>query len=164
MNSEYIQTLFKYNQWANARILDTVAKITLEQFLEPGEYPHGSLRGILVHTLFAEWIWRRRWEGESPKMRFQPEDFPTFDSLRDRWQSEEEELMTFTTKITDERLNGPFRYTSTEGVAYENILWESMAHVVNHGTQHRSEAAFILTELGHSPGDLDMILYFRKKP
>ena len=38
-------------------------------------------------------------------------------------------------------------------------FWQMLAHVVNHGTQHRSEAAALLTEAGQSPGDLDMIFF-----
>jgi uncharacterized damage-inducible protein DinB len=34
-----------------------------------------------------------------------------------------------------------------------------MLHVVNHGTQHRSEVAAILTSLGFSPGNLDLLFY-----
>jgi uncharacterized damage-inducible protein DinB len=73
------------------------------------------------------------------------------------------ELMKFLEALTEERLNSPFQYASLEGVRFENLLWESMAHLVNHGTQRRSEAAVILTELGRSPGDLDLILFTRKK-
>lgn len=163
MNKTYIQALYKYNQWANTKILDTAAQLDQEDYLIKGSHPHRFLHGILTHTLFAEWIWRNRWTGVSPTTRLKPEDFPTLESLRTRWQAENLELERFIAAITEDSLNSPFQYSSTESVPFENILWESMAHVVNHGTQHRSEAAIILTELGHSPGDLDLILFTRKK-
>jgi uncharacterized damage-inducible protein DinB len=35
--------------------------------------------------------------------------------------------------------------------------WLIVAHVVHHGTQHRSELARYFTECGHSPGDIDLL-------
>ena len=163
MNKQDIHTLFTYNLWANSRILDTVAKVSPEQFLAPAHFPHGGLRSTLTHILFAEWIWRTRWTGESPGRKITPEGFPTFDSLLTRWHKEDQKLLQFISTLNEEKLNETFRYKSTEGINYENILWNAMVHVVNHGTQHRSEAAAILTDMGMSPGDLDMIVFLRKK-
>ena len=151
--------LYKYNQWANALILNAAANVTQDEYLAPASFPYGGLRGTLVHTLFAEWVWRRRWEGVSPTKRFKPEDFPTFESLHTRWAEEEKALMSFVENLTDEKLDSKFKYNSTDGQPHERILWQVMAHMVNHGTQHRAEVAAILTNLGHSPGDIDL-LYF----
>jgi uncharacterized damage-inducible protein DinB len=159
MNKQDILTLYKYNQWANAKILQAAANVTQEQYLAPASFPHGGLQGTLVHTLFAEWLWRQRWNGTSPAIRFRLEEFPTFESLYTRWAQEEKQLLDFVDGLTDERLNNTFNYTNTSGKPFTRILWQAMAHVVNHGTQHRTEAAAMLTELGHSPGDIDFIYF-----
>ncbi len=162
MNKQDIQLLYQYNNWANTRILDAASGVSTEQFVASASFPYGGLRGTLTHILFAEWIWRSRWLGASPTHRFKPEDFPTLGSLQIRWLEEEEALNAFVEGLTEEKLSGTFQYKTTTGETRENILWQVMAHVVNHGTQHRSEAAAILTDLGQSPGDIDLIVFLRE--
>jgi len=162
MNKQDILILYKYNQWANGKILGAVENLTQEQYLAEASFPHGGLRGTLTHVLFAEWIWRKRWEGVSPTIRFKPEEFPAFASLNTRWLQEESLLLKFMDGITDERLNRPFQYKNTRGEPKESILWHAMLQVVNHSTQHRAEAAAMLTEFGCSPGDLDLIYFLEK--
>lgn len=164
MNTKAIRTLYAYNCWANARILGAATQISEAQFLAPNRFPHGGLRGTLVHTLFAEWVWRMRWQGSPQNSRWQPEDFPTFASLKARWGAEEQQTIEFVNGLTEEKLLAMFDYVSTEGNPHRRVLWESMVHLVNHGTQHRTEAAAILTEMGHSPGDIDLIVFLNERP
>jgi uncharacterized damage-inducible protein DinB len=159
MNKQDILTLYKYNQWANAKILSSTARVTKEQFLADASFPHGGLRGTLTHILFAQWIWRSRWQGNSPTYRIKPDEFPSFNSFYTRWLPEEALLMNFVDNLADERLNQVIAYKNTKGVPKEQVLWKMMAHVVNHGTQHRAEAAALLTDYGCSPGDVDMIYF-----
>ncbi len=165
MNKDDVQLLFDYNRWCNARILGTAAKLTDEQFLAPGTFPHGGLRATLVHALFSEWVWRMRWQGTPPRLhdRLKPEAFQTCAALHTHWMEEETQLMEFVAGLTDEKLKSELEYTSTEGGRHRRVLWETMAHFVNHGTQHRTEAAAILTGLGHSPGDIDLIVFVNER-
>jgi uncharacterized damage-inducible protein DinB len=162
MKKQDMQMLYAYNRWANARILEAAATISEAQFLAATPFAPGGLRATLVHTLFAEWIWRQRWLGTASSAPWQPADFPTFASLKTRWQKEEIELLAFIDNITEQRLQEEFDYISTEGNPHRRVVWESMLHLVNHGTQHRSEAAAILTEMGYSPGDIDLIVFLNQ--
>ena len=159
MNQQDILLLYKYNQWSTKKILDAAANVTEEQFLAPASFPHGGLRGTLVHALFGEWVWRKRWEGTSPTQRLNPEEFPTFESLHVRWAEEEKLLMAFVENVTNERLNSKFSYKNLAEVPQERVLWQAMAHLVNHGTQHKTEAAALLTDFRYSPGDIDLLGY-----
>lgn len=162
MNTKDIQMLYKYNSWANAKILNAAANVTNEQFTAETAHLHQNLRHALTHTLFAGWLWRNRWTGHSSTDPFLTKDFSSMADLRTRWEEEEKALNEFIATLTDERLASSFQYRTISGASQEDVLWQAMAHVVNHGTQHRSEAAAILTELRHSPGDIDLIVFLRE--
>lgn len=162
MNTTNIQSLFDYNYWVNQRILDAAAGLSEEQFAASADVSHGSLRGTLVHALGAEWVWRLRCQGTSPKALLSQDDFPDLVSLRTRWDEEEHAMREYLAGLTDGDIAGTITsYSRTEGTRFEAPLWQILLHVINHGTQSRSEAAVLLTQYGHSPGDLDYMVFLR---
>jgi uncharacterized damage-inducible protein DinB len=146
-------------------VLNAAAQLTPEQFTAPAGLSHGSVRGALTHILSAEMVWRLRLaEGISLTALPTEEDFPSsVTTLREHWMDEEAKMRAYLSSLTDEVLNQTVKYKTTKGVPFENVLWTLLVHVVNHGTQFRAEAAVALTAFGHSPGDLDLLLFFREK-
>lgn len=163
MNTNNILTLFNYNYWANGKILGTAETLDEAQFIAPANTSHKSLRGTLIHILGTEWMWRMRCqEGISPAAMITEINFPTLNAIRLGWQTEEQAMRNYLSRLEDIDLSRKISYFTTRGTKYETPLWQILVHVVNHGTQFRSEAAMLLTESGHSPGDLDFILYLRE--
>lgn len=166
MRLEEITTIYDYNYWATKRLLAAASKLSQDQFIASGAYPYGGLRGTLVHILDAEFGWRmqiqhrpKAWIAEELEER----DFPTLASLEKRWAEEEAAMRAYLAGLKDEDLTGIVSYTIPEGILRERVLWHCLYHVVNHGTQHRSEAAAILTGFGQSPGDVDFTLFMNEK-
>jgi uncharacterized damage-inducible protein DinB len=100
-------------------------------------------------------------DGQSPKEILTERDFPTLEPIRRRWEAENSAWRAYLDSLKPEDLQHSVQYHRTDGQPQENVCWQILLHLVNHGTQHRSEAAALLTQYGHSPGDLDMIRYFR---
>jgi uncharacterized damage-inducible protein DinB len=159
----YVTTLNAYGAWATTRVFDTAAELDPSALDATPLVGLGSLRGILVHTVSAAWVWRSRLEGVSPSSQLEPADFSTLDAIRARWETEAAAMHSLVTQLDDATLAQPLGYRTTRGDAQTTPRWQILVHVANHSTQHRSEAAALLTALGHSPGDLDMIAFFREQ-
>ena len=76
MMSEMIGTLYRYNAWANARILDMAAQLSPEQFLAARGASFDSVRDTLAHTMGAQWLYLERWHGRSPRAMPDPQECP----------------------------------------------------------------------------------------
>lgn len=164
MNIKTIQLMYEYNYWASGKILSAAAKVTEAQFLAPGVYPFGGLRGTLVHIIDAEYGWRGLFEFDAFSEDIKPEDFPDIKTLAERFQMEEQAMRAYLNGLTDADVDGHVKYTADHGIQRDRILWHCLYHVVNHGTQHRSEAAAILTSYDESPGDLDFTVFLNEYP
>ena len=66
MNVAGLHSFFAYNEWANARLLGAVTDLSNEQFTKDLGSSFRSIRDTLSHIVAVEWVWLRRWKGESP--------------------------------------------------------------------------------------------------
>ncbi len=163
MDIAEVKKLYMYNDWANARILQTAEQVSAAQLIAPTTHSHGDLRNTLIHTLNAEWTWRVRWQGVSPTTVLSAADLPTLQAIRVRWQTEEQHMWAFLDTLHPADLVRMITYTTTKGVQSAQPLWQLLLHVVLHGMQHRSEMAAMLTAYGYSPGDIDFIVFVREQ-
>ncbi|MBV8821421.1 MAG: DinB family protein [Ktedonobacteraceae bacterium] len=159
MQLDYFKTLFDYNYWANKRILDTAEHLDDAQLHTTIRGSHESLYTTLIHTMGAEYRWRMRCQDASVPRRLNADDFPTLAALRTRWQEEERVMRLFLSTLRDEDMTRTISFSFSPELNFSSLLWQALVHLVNHGTQHRSEVAMLLTELGHSPGDLDFMRF-----
>ena len=164
MNIRDLHLLFDYNYWANKKILTLSAGVSLEQFNAPASFPYGGLRGTLIHILDAEWGWRMYFENDNwnaPDLN--EADFPTLASIQVRWEEEEGKMRAYLASLRDEDMETHRYYKTSAGEPRDRIFWHCLYHVVNHGTQHRGEAAALLTDFGRSPGDLDFTVFLNER-
>jgi len=145
-----VRFLFAYDQWATKRILDAAVGVDEATWSAERVVDERGLGGILIHQLGAHQRWRHGLSGMPGTPRPERDPLPTIDAMRALWEDEFEAMEVWLDSLEDSDLA-----RTEDDVPY----WQCLLHLANHGTQHRSEAAAILTEAGHSPGDLDMIDY-----
>ncbi len=162
MNTDGAKLLFEYHGWSTQRILTTCAQISHDQYI--AETPFGCLRRILVHLLDAELVWGAIYRGQSTLdwQEITEVDYPTFEALKDRLIAGQQAMRAYVGTLSDSMLSGPLRYPISDTITRERVLWHCLLHLVNHGTQHRSEAAALLTSYGFSPGDLDFTMFLNQ--
>jgi uncharacterized damage-inducible protein DinB len=174
MKIDEIKLLYDYNDWADARILAACARVSPRQYAAPTPCGtgRGGLRATMVHMLDSIWQSRITLQGyyQEPladeaaydATELHEDAFPTLAALQERWMTEQREMRACIDTLTEETLNGMIRYV-IPGVVREYVVWHFLLDFINHATQHRSEAAALLTGYGQSPGDWDLTLFLNER-
>jgi uncharacterized damage-inducible protein DinB len=159
MMIKHFQQLYAYNDWAWDQVF-----LSLER-LDPAEYHldrsffWGSLHGLTVHALTAEWLWLRRIGGDSPTALLDPVDFPDFAMVRATWLPVRSEWKRLLESLAVADLPRPVSYRTTQGTPHTLPLLDILQHVPNHATEHRSQMTPVLYALGVPTPPLDYMRF-----
>jgi len=160
--SEELQDLVRYDEWANARVVESLKGLSAEEWSTPVASSFGSLRETFAHIVSAEWIWLRRWRGDVPTAPPGWLKAERLEELLSRLREVEDERRAWLAGLSAEQLESRLSYRTLKGDEYSNVLADQVRHVVNHSTYHRGQAATQLRQLGKIPPSTDFIFYRRE--
>lgn len=163
MSPEEIRQLYDFDIWANRRALSAAENLGPDQFTQPMGSSFSSVRDTLAHIYGAEWIWLERFQGRSPSALPRLDQFQDINSLRERWLEHEQRLLQFVGGLTQSDLDREMEYKTLRFGVYRNPLWQSMLHLVNHGTYHRGQVTTLLRQLGAEPLLTDLMHFYREQ-
>jgi uncharacterized damage-inducible protein DinB len=161
MNADALRHFYNYHFAENRKIWKAfIAPLSQEQFTQPVNYSHGSVRNQIVHLINVDDAWFSDLKGiQSPEWPV-PADMADREQIRAHWDTVEQKMRDYLENLTDEMLfEKPL-----QGEDKDLIVWQVLLHVVNHGTDHRAQVLRLLNDLGVKTGPQDYIFYFYDNP
>jgi uncharacterized damage-inducible protein DinB len=152
-----IAALYEYGQWANERLLDKMRGLGQDDLTRRFSQGSQAVLPTLVHLYGADLRWLARWQ-KLPPPEVAPADYPSVEAVEARWRPVWAERRTYLDGLDEAALKEQIAFTRPAGTVWI-VRWQGIVHCANHGTQHRSELAMMLSDLGRSPGDMDMFLW-----
>jgi uncharacterized damage-inducible protein DinB len=163
MKDHYV-TFAGYNAWANRRLYDAAASLSDAEYRADKGAFFKSMHGTLNHLLATDRIWMKRFtgEGEAPD-RLDAIVQERLADLRAAREAEDRRIVAYIGGLDEARLAGVIRYrrVSTPEEFVQELM-PALDHWFNHQTHHRGHAHMILTSLGKTAPELDLLYYQRE--
>lgn len=159
-STQIIRDLHRHSSWANRQLLNTAARLSQEQLRTPiGAGGIGNLLETLLHMYDAQESWFDRCRTGTSGPALDIADFRDIATLQAAWDRLDSAMDDYIAGLDAQSLAEPVSYRSFYGSEGTYPRREMLLHQAFHSHQHRGEVALILTQLGHSPGEIDFIDY-----
>ncbi|MBS1253465.1 MAG: hypothetical protein MAG451_02514 [Anaerolineales bacterium] len=105
-----------------------------------------------VATVDGRWLRGLKELPDARQFHHDPADFPTRESARALWDSTAQDVTDYVGSLDDEDLERQPR-------GMQGPVWHVLAHLVNHGTDHRAQILSALHDFGAPTFDQDLIFH-----
>jgi uncharacterized damage-inducible protein DinB len=141
---------FRHDAWATRQMLERCRSLSHEQFHRRFDLGVGSVHDTFRHIISAMARWADRIGDRPlrPSLEIDPKQY-TIDELLSMLGIAAEELESAATQIHREsRLEDQMSFVMPDGSTIHFTRAAAMVHVTTHGVHHRSQARYMLRQLG----------------
>ncbi len=150
----------QYNTWMNKQIYSVCKDITDEERKKDmGAFFH-SIHGTLNHLLLGDRVWMGRFLKKPVIFEsLDQELYNNFDTLCIQHKQTDQDIETWVSNLTDDKLAVPLSYTSMSGNRSMTLLiGDAVLHLFHHQTHHRGQITTLISQLGYDFGETDLPL------
>ena len=149
--------LYRYNAWANGRILAACSALPVEGLAAEMPEMYGSVLATLGHLIGVEYNYLRLIEGRPTDRR----QLATVDDARETCQVTDPAYIQLVAGLTEADLARTFHMP---GLGRDLTVRQALIQVALHSTEHRADLAAAVTRLGGTPPPLDYVQYLAAEP
>jgi uncharacterized damage-inducible protein DinB len=156
-----ISLLFDYHYWALNHLLAHLNQLTTEQLATPSPHLyHKSAFQTVLHLLDVDWSRIQICMGlPGPDDFWEAEDLPDLEAVKVFIRREESRVKTYVRDLNENELAKKIGFGKPEQYLKQKHI---LLHIINHGTEHRTELGHFLTENRNSPGELGFVYYLTR--
>lgn len=149
--NEYFIELFKYDSYANLKLLELLKNLPLID---------ENAKSIFAHLLNAKRLWLKRIKQEGYK---NIEIWPTldWDECNFLIRENESSYHNYLADKRDTELKAKIRYQNSKGKTFLTPVRDILMHVLIHGGYHRGQIAKFIKKAGGESINTDYITYVR---
>jgi len=145
MNQKILMDYVAYNRWANQRLLEPSQE---DDLILPIQSSFPSLAQTWLHIWDAEVLWLSRLSGISlASLPSKSKNFQA-DNIAQLIADQDQKWLDWITEKDDAMLSKNYKYTTITGKEYEQVIWETVLHCMNHSTYHRGQVVTIMHQIG----------------
>jgi uncharacterized damage-inducible protein DinB len=148
-DTSVLTVLFKHNAWANLKLLDFCEALSSEQLDATAIGCYGSIRDTLRHIVGAEvgYVSNATGRPKAPPLNWDA----GFGAVKDAVRQAADDLLDLAISAREGTI---VRQPQPEGTVEEYRLASLMVQAITHSTEHRTQIAAIITQLGMEPPDM----------
>jgi len=150
---EMIRNLFRYNEWANQSIIDS---------LKVSSNHNPKAVRALAHLLIAERTWLQRMLINQDTTGFDFWPGSTLDECEQLAGEIKKAYADLFDGLTEQKLSSLAEYKNSKGVEYRTSFRDILQHVLMHSMYHRGQVAMAVRAEGGTPAYTDYIAFVRE--